>query len=46
MPIRTVPPDADIEDVETPEGTVATIAIQTNKANNTTTFTILPRYYS
>ena len=24
-------------------GTVATIAIQTNKANNTTTFTILPR---
>ena len=35
--------DAVIEDVQTPEGTVATIAIQTNKANNTTTFTILPR---
>ena len=29
--------------MKTPEGTVATIAIQTNKANNTTTFTILPR---
>ena len=29
--IRTVPPGADIEDVKTPEGTVATIAIQTNK---------------
>ena len=42
--IRTVPPEANIEeDVERPEGTVATIAIQTNKANNTTTFTILPR---
>lgn len=42
--IRTVPPDADIEhDIKTPKGTVATIAIQTNKANNTTTFTILPR---
>jgi hypothetical protein len=42
--IRTVPPEANIEEViERPEGTVATIAIQTNKANNTTTFTILPR---
>ena len=42
--IRTVPPEANIEeDVERPAGTVATIAIQTNKANNTTTFTILPR---
>ena len=41
--IRKIPPEADIEDVKTPAGTVATIAIQTNKANNTTTFTILPR---
>ena len=39
-----MPPEANIEEVvERPEGTVATIAIQTNKANNTTTFTILPR---
>ena len=42
--IRSVPPDVNIEEVlERPEGTVATIAIQTNKAENTTTFTILPR---